>query len=123
MNETIECLTTIKAANCNEMDANLRRTLPSGRSVVIKVAGDQEALEVRSPNGEVEVRVTLTAEGAVVNLQAARLELDSPDSVAVNCRRFTVNSTEGTELSSGGELRIKTEGDIHLNGGIIRLNC
>lgn len=123
MNENVEYLSPVRATDRSEVDAAPQRKLPSGRSVVLKVAGDHEALEVRSPNGEVEVRVVLTAEGAVVKLQAARLELDSADSLAVNCRRFTVNSTEGTDLNSGGELRIKTEGDIHLNGGIIHLNC
>ncbi len=106
------------------------RFLPSGRSVVLKVAGTCEELEVRSPQGEVEVRVTLTESGPVVSLRGARLELASPDAVTVNCRRLEVNTTEGTQLLSTGDLRItgrearvQTEADIHLNGGIIHLNC
>ena len=104
--------------------------LPSGRSIVVKIADQQEELLVRSPDGEVEVRVTLTKDGPVLKLRGARLELESPESVAVNCRRFTVNSAEDTNLHSGGdvhitghELRVQTESDMHFKGGIIHLNC
>lgn len=106
------------------------RQLPSGRSVVVRVNDSREELEVRSPQGEVEVRITLTDSGPVVSLRGARLELESPDAVSVTCRRFEVSTTEGTQLHSAGdvnitgqEMRVKTEADIHLNGGIIRLNC
>lgn len=119
MNESIVHATADQHAE----DLARGHLLPSGRSVVLRVAGEQEELEVRSPTGEVEVRITLSSEGAVVNLRAARLELESAETVTVNCRRFAVNSAEGTDLNSGGELRIKTEGDMHFNGGVIHLNC
>ena len=106
------------------------RQLPSGRSVVVRVNDSKEELEVRSPQGDVEVRITLTESGPVVSLRGARLELESPEAVSVKCRSFEVSTTEGTQLTSAGdvnitghELRVKTESDIHLNGGIIRLNC
>jgi len=104
--------------------------LPSGRSVVLKVAGAQEELEVRSPAGDLEVRITLTDQGAVISLHGGRLELASPDTVALRCRHLEINTAEGTDLLSGGdvyitgqEMRVKTESDIHMNGRIIHLNC
>jgi hypothetical protein len=104
--------------------------LPSGRSVVVKVAGDCEQLEIRDPDGLVEVSVSLTADGPVVRVRGGRLELDAADTVAVRCRRFEVQSDERTELSSAGdllmtgrELKVRTNEDIHLNGNVIRLNC
>jgi hypothetical protein len=106
------------------------RLLPSGRSVVVKVAGECEELEVRDALGQVEVSVSLTADGPVVRVRGGRLELDAADTVSVRCRRFELQTSESTELSSSGtvritgeELRVKTEDDIHLNGQIIRLNC
>jgi hypothetical protein len=106
------------------------RVLPSGRSVVLKIGDGCEALEVRSPGGDVEVRITLTDQGTVVSLRGGRLQMESADAVALNCRRLEVVTTEGTALGSAGdvlitgrEMRVKTENDIHLNGGIIHLNC
>ncbi len=89
------------------------RLLPSGRSVVLRV-GEVEELEIRSPEGEVEVRIVLTEAGPVVRLRAARLELDTTESVDVRCKQFQVHADE---------MRVRTEGDIHMNAAVIRLNC
>jgi hypothetical protein len=106
------------------------RPLPSGRSVLLRIDGGHEELEVRSPEGGVELTVLLTADGPVVRLRGARLELEALDAIALRCRRLEVSASEGTHLHSGGEVRItgqemrvRTQGDIHMDGDIIRLNC
>ncbi|HMC66564.1 MAG TPA: hypothetical protein VKI65_16645 [Gemmataceae bacterium] len=105
------------------------RLLPSGRSVVLRVGECNEELEIRSPQGEMEVRITLSEDGPVVQLRSARLELEAADSFAVQCRRLELNSAEGLQLSSNGdieivgrEMRVLTEGDVHMNGDIIHLS-
>ncbi len=122
--------TSVCPAGESNTDLDRSRPLPSGRSVVLKVADGREELEVRSPSGDLEVTITLTDNGAQVKLSGGRLELASPDTVALNCRRVEINTAEGTDLLSAGdvrilgkEMRVKTEGDIHMNGGIIHLNC
>src|SRR5262245_38693847 len=97
-------------------------TLPSGRSVVLRVRNGTEELEVRSPTGAVEVHITLGEDGPVVRLAAARLELAAADTLALNCRRLEVHAEEDLRLT-GREMRVQTEGDIHMNGDVIRLNC
>ncbi len=113
----------------NEVSAPAR-ALPSGRSVVLKVGDGCEELVIRSPDGDVEVCVTLTDQGAMVRLSGGRLQMQSADMVSLNCRRLEVVTTEGTALGSAGDvlitgrgMRVKTENDIHMNGGIIHLNC
>jgi hypothetical protein len=96
--------------------------LPSGRSVIVKTADGREELEIRSPRGEMEVHITLTETGPVVRLRGARLELESPETVVLNCRRFEVNAAEEVRIASR-ELRVRTEADIHMDGATIRLNC
>ena len=106
------------------------RRLPSGRSVVMRAVQGQEELEIRTAEGELEVRVTLTEAGPVIQLRGARLEVESPDAVAFHCRQFEVHAAERLDLQSGGdagimarELRVKTEGDVRIDGEVIRLNC
>ncbi len=106
------------------------RLLPSGRSVVLRVGEGREELEIRSPQGDMEVRITLGEEGPVVQLRSARLELEAADAVAVRCRQLEIDTIEGTHLRScgdiqitGRQMRVITEGDIHMNGDIIHLNC
>lgn len=117
-------------STANVVESEPTRVLPSGRLVVVRTTADGEELEVRVPDGRVEVHIVLTAAGPVVRLTAARLELASADTVAVRCRRFDVDASEGVRLASGGgveitgqELRVRTRDDIHMNGDVIRLNC
>jgi hypothetical protein len=117
---------TYEPATCRSLD----QPLPSGRSVIVKVAEGREELEVRSPEGDVEVVITLTEAGPVVRLRAARLEMEAAETLSLSCRRLDVHTTEETAFHSEGkvqitgtEMRVRTEEDIHLNGAFIRLNC
>ena len=107
----------------------VERRLPSGRSLVLRMDGDGEEIEIRSARGELDVRITLTDAGPVVSLRGARLEVESPE-VAFRCGTFDVQAAGAVSLVSerevriaGGELRMETARDIHLNGAFIRLNC
>jgi len=91
------------------------QVLPSGRTVRVRASSSSEELEVRSPAGEVEVRILLTAAGPVVRIRSARLELEAAEDVSVRCRRFEVQASD--------EVRLRAEGDVHVNGEVVRLNC
>src|SRR5947209_4642880 len=92
------------------------KLLPSGRSVRVRVAGGTEELEVRSAQGEVEVRIVLTDAGPVVHLRAARLEMEAAETVAVRCRRFEVEATDAVAVASGGDVVVRGKGDITMEG-------
>jgi len=104
--------------------------LPSGRSLVVSGISGQEHLEIRSPEGAIELRIALTKDGPVLSLSGVRLEINSTDTVAVNCREFTVATTHGVALSSagdvsvraGGEIRTKSLGETHLDSSVLQLN-
>jgi hypothetical protein len=105
-------------------------TLPSGRSVCVTTDDQREQIEVRSPQGEVEVRIVMTEDGPVLSLRGARLEIDSTDSVALRCKRFEVQASEGIALQ-GGDVDVRSTGDIHtqstgqtfIDGDYVNLNC
>lgn len=130
MNTTTPTLDLRTQTEGSAADPTQPRQLPSGRSVVVKVVGDTEELEIRSPQGEVEVHITLTETGPVVKLSGARLELTSPAGVAINCPKFEVNATESMHLHADAEvkitghnLRVKTVDETRINSKPIRLNC
>src|SRR5689334_3080815 len=108
----------------------LERPLPSGRRLVVRVGSEGEELEVRDRGGELELSVVLTDAGPVVRIRAARIALESPETISVQCRRFEVETSEAVQLRSKGdvevkarEMRVRTEADVHLDGAMIRLNC
>lgn len=107
------------------------RALPSGRALELRVADGSEELLVRAPGGEVEVRIAFSREGPVVTVRGGRLEVDTPEEIALSCRSLDVRARESLRLRSdrdarigvGGDLRVKAEGDVRMNGAFVRLNC
>jgi hypothetical protein len=108
-------------APATEHSEVVSRVLPSGRTLVLRIGAEGEDLEIRSPEGALDLRITLTDAGPVVSLRGARVEVDAAD-VAVRCRDFDVQAS-GNVRFGAEELRAETTRDIHLNGAFIRLNC
>ncbi len=112
-------------------EAAVIRSLPSGRTVSVRSGGGHEEIEIRSAGGEMEVRIALTPQGPVLQLRGARLEIDSTDTVAVNCRKFEVTAADGVkidaagdiEVAGSGELRMKSAGQTFIDGDYVNLNC
>jgi hypothetical protein len=61
------------------------RQLPSRRSVVLKMTGSGEEIQVRSAEGAVEVRVTLTNAGCLGQPGSPALPARSPDCAVAGC--------------------------------------
>lgn len=103
----------------------------SGRSVSLKLGSEGEEISVRDPDGNVEIRITLTAAGPVIKIQGqSRLELEAPGTVAVNCQEFKVEAEKKVELFSWDELSVnsrethlRSSDYIWLNGGQVRMQC
>ena len=104
--------------------------LPSGRVVALKVGEGQERTEVRSPQGEIEVHITLTSAGPGGPVTGCPARTGSCRHDLAGGRRLQVHTTEATHLASEGQVRITgkdlgvgTTEDIRLDGTFIRLNC
>lgn len=105
--------------------------MPSGRRVEIASgpAGDQ--IEVRSPDGMVEIRIALTAQGPVLSVSGAKLEINATESVTLNCRDLAINTTGSMNLSSQGsvgihaqgEVVVQSQGNTNIDAQVVNLNC
>lgn len=108
----------------------LAPSLCGGRTLVLESDGTTDHLRILAPDGLAEVDITLTADGPVVRVRAARLEVASAAETAIRCQRLTIDSHDGIDMHTAGsvqiaseELRVRTERSIHLNGETVRLNC
>jgi hypothetical protein len=114
-----------------KVHATAAQILPSVRTVVVRIDGQGEALEVQSPDGRMELRIALTDQGPVLSLRGLRLEIDAADTVAVNCRQFSLRTTDGMALEAGGDLSLRSQQEMHLrsagdtsiDGKLLKLNC
>jgi hypothetical protein len=104
--------------------------LRDGRRVaVLDIEGGQR-VELVSPSGDVEVSIAVTADGPVVRLVGARLELEAVDVLSMKARVIDMQASESARVHSDGQLtltsgldtRMVAEGDVHVLGKLIWLN-
>lgn len=120
--------------SCQELE------LASGRSVVCRAAEDScDEVTIRGPAGEVLLEVVLTPAGPVLRFHAAAVQLDCKGSFNVRCDSFNLQTAGDIVQQAGGTLRaesneislearrgnvdVKANDDVNLNGERVRLNC
>jgi hypothetical protein len=95
----------------DEQPGTIRIELGSGRSIEIDERGSSEQLTVRSAQGRLELRLRLTADGPVLDVEAVGLTLRSAGEVAVDCERFVVRAREDVAIEAGGTISQRAAGD------------
>lgn len=104
--------------------------LDHGRTLRVASRGLEEVIEICASSGQVELRVRMTEEGPVLQLEGAKLSLRAHDAIEMKCKRFTVDAAESVDLASEGgmvirseeEMRIKCTDHIRIRGEKIWLN-
>lgn len=120
--------------SCRELE------LASGRSVVCRSSAEsRDEVTIRGPAGEVLLEVVLTPAGPVLRFHAAQMQIDCQGSFHVRCENFEVETTGDIVQQAGGTLRaesnemslearrgnvdVRANDDVNLNGERVRLNC
>jgi len=96
--------------------------LKEGRTLSVEQSGTDELVEIRSSSGQVELRIKLTEEGPVLQMESARLQLKASESVEIESKRVEIRATEVLQLSSDNEIKVDAEGEVRVNGKMIYLN-
>ena len=93
--------------------------LREGRTLSID---DGELLEVRSASGQLELRIRLTEDGPVLQMESAKLQLKATESIEIASKRVEITATETLQLKSENEIKADAEGEVRVNGKMIYLN-
>jgi hypothetical protein len=96
--------------------------LREGRTLRVEKTGSDELVEIRSSSGMVELRIRLTEEGPVLQMESARLQLKATESIEIESKRVEIRATETVQVSSENEVKVDAEGEVHVNGKTIWLN-
>ncbi len=117
----------LRAREAARMASELKQALridltASGRRLEAGVDGEADLVELRDPSGRLELRLRVTAEGPVLEIDAAALRLCARD-ISVSCERFTVEAERSVELHSQGEILQRAHGDALLQSqGDLRMH-
>jgi len=96
--------------------------LREGRTLSVEAAGTDELVEIRSSSGQVELRIKLTEEGPVLQMESVRLQIKASEAVEIEAKRIELKATETLQLASGNEVKVDAEGEVRVNGKMIYLN-
>ncbi|HEX8113410.1 MAG TPA: hypothetical protein VF516_37025 [Kofleriaceae bacterium] len=96
--------------------------LREGRTLSVERAGQDELVEIRSSSGQVELRIKLTEDGPVLQIESARLQLKASEAVEIESKRVEIRASETVQIASKDEVKVDAEGDVRVNGKTIWLN-
>jgi hypothetical protein len=96
--------------------------LRDGKTLSVETTGSDELVEIRSSSGQVELRIKLTEEGPVLQMESVRLQLKATEAVEIESKRVEIRATETLQLTSDNEVKVDAEGDVRVNGKMIFLN-
>lgn len=103
--------------------------LRDGRKLVVSDAGSDQLVEIRSESGLVEVRIRLTEEGPVLQMESVRLQLKASEAVEIESKRVEIKGSDAVAVEGGSvsvaakdEARVEAEGDVVVVGRTIHLN-
>jgi len=103
--------------------------LRDGRTLTVAESGGDELVEIRSSSGMVELRIKLTEQGPVLQMEAVRLQLKASEAVEIESKRVEIKATEGMaiataelEVTSEADVKVDAKGEVRINGKMIFLN-
>jgi len=104
----------LEHAQSEEVSDEREVYLRDGRKLVVSEQGRDQLVEIRAGSGMVEVRILLTEQGPVLQMDAVRLELKAQESVEIESKRVAIKSET--------EIDVEAKGHMTLIGSIIDLN-
>ncbi|MFN0249382.1 MAG: hypothetical protein ACKV2T_21025 [Kofleriaceae bacterium] len=102
--------------------------LRDGKKLVVTEQGADQIVEIRSESGMLEVRIKLTDQGPVLQMEAARLSLKATESVDIESNKVSVKAEEialsatSIEVTSEADTKVTANGEVRVVGKMIYLN-
>lgn len=89
--------------------------LRDGRRLVVTEEGSDQLVEIRAESGMVELRIRLTEEGPVLQMEAVRMQLKASEAVQIESPKVEIKGSEQLALR-GGEITVEAEKDVRVEG-------
>lgn len=89
--------------------------LQHDRKLTVTPSDEGDLVEIRSAGGQIELRVRLTPEGPVLQMESVRLSLKSAGNVDVACKNFEVRASEGVDVHSDGGMQLSGQADVKVD--------
>lgn len=111
----------LEEENASETQTDERELyLRDGRKLV--VADNDQLVEIRSPSGMLELRIRLTEEGPILQMESVRMQLKATESVEIAAKRVDIVATD-VDIKAEESIDVVAENsDVRVVGKKIHLN-
>lgn len=102
--------------------------LRDGKKLVVSEQGSDQVVEIRNESGMLEVRIKLTDQGPVLQMEGARLSLKATESVEIESQKVAVKADElalsgkSITVESEQDTKVTANGEVRIVGKMIYLN-
>ena len=102
--------------------------LRDGKKLVVSEQGADQVVEIRNESGMLEVRIKLTDQGPVLQMESARLSLKAAESVEIESSKVSVKADElaltgkNITVASEEDVNVNANGEVRVVGKMIYLN-
>ncbi len=90
--------------------------LDAGYVLETDVADRPRELSIRAPDGRVCLQVTLTPEGPRVELDSVSLSIAARGDLKMSCDNMELRAEKDLALSAGGDVTLRAEGELTTEG-------
>jgi hypothetical protein len=80
--------------------------LHGGRKLVVSEEGGDQLVEIRSESGMLELRIKLTDDGPVLQMEAVKLALKATETLEIEAKKLEIRTERDTTVEAKGEIRI-----------------
>ena len=114
----------------NEAESDEREVyLKDGRKLTLSEQGGDQLVEIRNESGLVEVRIKLTEEGPVLQMEAVRMQLKASEQVSIESQSVEIKGAEHVEVTGGKvdvtaeeDVNVESKAEVRVRGKMIWLN-
>ncbi|HSN25975.1 MAG TPA: hypothetical protein VLT45_06800 [Kofleriaceae bacterium] len=103
--------------------------LKDGRKLTLSEQGGDQLVEIRNESGLVEVRIKLTEEGPVLQMEAVRMQLKASEQVSIESQSVEIKGAEHVEVTGGKvdvtaeeDVNVESKAEVRVRGKMIWLN-
>lgn len=84
--------------------------LKGGKKLVVSDQGNDQLVEIRNESGMLELRIKLTEQGPVLQMESVRLQLKASEAVEIESSRVEIKGSEQVAIE-GGKVAVAAEED------------
>jgi predicted polyphosphate/ATP-dependent NAD kinase len=102
--------------------------LRDGKKLVVSDQGNEQIVEIRNESGMLEVRIKLTDQGPILQMEGARLSLKATESVEIESQKVALKADElalqakSISVTSEEDTKVTANGEVRIVGKMIYLN-